>query len=150
MSEGAMPSKLQRPVDPGRDHVRGGAAKNAVVVVLYGDYLCPYCRRLRVVMARLRRSLGGRMAYVFRHYPNEKAHPGAEFAARAAEAAAAQGLFWEMHDALYEVDPPLDEKAVRELAKSIGLDMARFERDVESDEVRAHVADDLAEGKHNG
>ena len=150
MSEGATPSKLQRPVDPGRDHVRGGSAKNAVEVVLYGDYLCPYCRRLRVIMARLRRSLGGRMAYVFRHYPNEKAHPGAEFAARAAEAAAAQGLFWEMHDALYEADPPLDEKAVRELAKSIGLDMARFDRDVESEEARAHVADDLAEGKLNG
>jgi NhaA family Na+:H+ antiporter len=96
-------SRLLRSVDSTRDHVRGGtAARGVVTVVVYGDYLCPYCRRLRFVIARLREALGERLAYVFRHYPNETAHPGATFIARVAEAAANQGHFWEMHDWLYE------------------------------------------------
>ncbi|HEY4942728.1 MAG TPA: Na+/H+ antiporter NhaA [Rhizomicrobium sp.] len=150
MSEGATPARLQRPVDRGRDHVRGGGAADAIEVVVYGDYLCPYCRRLRLIIARLRAALGERLAYVFRHYPNEKAHPGASFASRAAEAAAAQDKFWQMHDALYETEPPLDEKHVRAIAAKIGLDMARFERDLASAETAAHVADDLEEGRRNG
>ena len=123
-SEGAAPATLQRAVDRERDHVRGGTAKNPVVVVVYGDYLCPYCRRLRFIIARLRRALGERLAYVYRHYPNERAHPGAQFVSRAAEAAARQGRFWEMHDAIYEAEPPLKPDTVRALAKRIGLDMA--------------------------
>ena len=81
-------SHLLRPVDLARDHIRGGNAPAGVItLVVYSDYLCPYCRRLRIVIARLRKTLGGRLAYVFRHFPNERAHPGAEFMARAAEAA---------------------------------------------------------------
>jgi NhaA family Na+:H+ antiporter len=150
MSESGTPSRLQRPVDRGRDHVRGGLATNPVEVVVYGDYLCPYCRRLRLIIARLRQALGERLAYVFRHFPNEKAHPGAGFASRAAEAAGQQGKFWEMHDALYDREPPLDESHIRELARGLGLDMAQFERDLTSDETRAHVSDDLEEGRRNG
>ena len=150
MSEAATPTRLQRAVDRARDHVRGGNAPSVVELVVYGDYLCPYCRRLRLIIARLRAALGERLAYVFRHYPNEKAHPGAQFASRAAEAAGAQDRFWEMHDALYEAEPPLDEKHVRAIAAKIGLDMARFERDLASAETRAHVGDDMNEGKRNG
>ena len=70
--------KLLRPIDPNRDHVRGGSAPDDIIsVVVYGDYLCPYCRRLRHVLARLRQALGERLAYVFRQFPNERAHPGA-------------------------------------------------------------------------
>src|SRR5712691_4200642 len=93
---------LKREVDPARDHVRGGLDPAAVSLVLYADYLCPYCRRLRSVILRLRQALGERLAYVFRHFPNEGAHPGAEFMARAAEAAGNQGRFWELHDWLYQ------------------------------------------------
>jgi hypothetical protein len=98
---------LQPVVDPSRDHVRGGTAANAITIVLYGDYLCPYCRRLRSVVKRLQEAFGERLAYVYRHFPNERAHPGAEFFARVAEAAGNQGRFWEMHDWLYEHEPPL-------------------------------------------
>jgi NhaA family Na+:H+ antiporter len=118
--------------------------------VVYGDYLCPYCRRLRFIIARLRRSLGERLAYVFRHYPNERSHPGAQFASRAAEAAARQDRFWEMHDALYEAEPHLKPETVRALAQRIGLDMARFERDLEDPAIAARVEEDLEEGKRNG
>ena len=101
-------STLLRPVDRQRDHVRGGNLRNGVVtVVLYGDYLCPYCRRLRLIIARLRATLGERLAYVFRHFPNEAAHPGASYIARVAEAAGQQSRFWDMHDWLYEQEPPL-------------------------------------------
>src|SRR5215470_3980071 len=109
--------RLQRAVDLARDHVRGGGAAEGVVnVVLYGDYLCPYCRRLGPVLDRLRQALGERLAYVFRHFPNERAHPGATFVARATEAAARQGRFWEMHDLLYAREPPLGEAQVLEIA----------------------------------
>src|SRR3954468_12909954 len=116
---------LQRPIDPNRDHIRGKCAPDAVGFVLYGDYLCPYCRRLRKVLGRLREVLGDKLAYVFRHYPNERAHPGAELISRAAEAANRQGRFWEMHDWLYEQDPAPGIERLREFAEGLGLDMER-------------------------
>jgi Na+:H+ antiporter, NhaA family len=143
--------RLQRSVDFERDHVRGGhAADDVVSVVLYGDYLCPYCRRLRPILDRLRQALGERLAFVFRHFPNERAHPGATFIARAAEAAANQGRFWEMHDRLYGQEPPLSEKQVFEFAAALGLDMERFRRDLESADAQRRVDEDLADGKRNG
>ncbi len=142
--------KLQRAVDAGRDHVRGGHDPGAVTVVLYADYLCPYCRRLRGVIARLRKVLGERLAYVFRHFPNERAHPGAEFMARASEAAAKQDRFWEMHDWLYKQEPPITQQEVLAFARALGLDMERFHRDLHHEEARRHVMEDVAEGQRNG
>ena len=143
--------KLQRAIDPDRDHVRGGHASDDVVnIVLYGDYLCPYCRRLGPVLARLRQALGERLAYVFRHFPNERAHPGATFVAQAAEAAARQDRFWQMHDRLYGQEPPLGDEQVAEFATALGLDMDRFQRDLESDDTRRRVEEDLGDGRRNG
>jgi NhaA family Na+:H+ antiporter len=140
-----------RPVDSERDHVRGNAATpDPITLLIYGDYLCPYCRRLRGVIERLRKALGDRMIYVFRHAPNEHAHPGAEFAAEAAEAAGRQGRYWEMHDALYGRQPPLTHDQVLEAAASIGLDMARFNRDLDDPNIRERVQADLADGRRNG
>jgi Na+:H+ antiporter, NhaA family len=144
-------ARLLRAVDPRRDRLRGGGAPDRVVsVVLYGDYLCPYCRRLRPVLEQLREGLGDRLEYVFRHFPNERAHPGATFIACAAEAAAVQGRFWEMHDAVYKHELPLDEERVVQIARDIGLDMESFARDLESDETRRRVEEDLADGRRNG
>ena len=141
---------LQRTIDRARDHVRGGNVADMVSIVLYGDYLCPYCRRLRLVIARLRQALGERLAYVFRHYPNERAHPGAEFVSRVAEAAGKQGRFWEIHDWIYAQEPPPNEAQLREFVASLGIDMERFERDLQDSETRKRVEEDLAEGKRNG
>jgi Na+:H+ antiporter, NhaA family len=146
----AAAAKLQRAVDRGRDHVRGGEDPAAVSMVLYADYLCPYCRRIRPVILRLRQAFGTRLAYVFRHFPNERAHPGAEFLARAAEAAGKQDRFWEMHDWLYTHEPPLTRDGVLAFARSIGLDMDRFDRDLAADETRRRVEEDLVEGRRNG
>jgi NhaA family Na+:H+ antiporter len=146
----AVARRLLRPIDKRRDHVRGGgASRGRGAVLIYGDYLCPYCRRLRLVIERLRKSLGDRLTYVYRHSPNERLHPGAEFAALAAEAAGRQGKYWEMHDALFGHDPPLGEAVVRELAQGIGLDMKRFERDVADPKLRRHVDEDAADGRRN-
>jgi NhaA family Na+:H+ antiporter len=153
MSESASvgrQSALQRPVDRRRDHVRGGNAPGVISLVVYADFLCPYCRQLRFVLARLRQALGERLAYVFRHFPNEAAHPGATLVARAAEAAARQGRFWEIHDWLFEQDLPIRENQIRDFVASLGLDMAQFERDLESERVRARVEADLAQGRLNG
>src|SRR5258705_13654356 len=132
--------RLQRPIDPLRDHLRGGAAGEGVVsLVLFGDFLCPYCRNLRHVLARLRQVLGERFAYVFRHFPNERAHPGAEFIARASEAAGMQGRFWEMHDRLYEQQPPIPEAPLLQIAESLGPDLQRPPRDLDSESAPGRV-----------
>jgi len=141
---------LRQPIDAARDHVRGNlAAPDAVTVLLYGDYLCPYCRRLRPVMVQLREALGDRFVYVFRHFPNEKAHPGATFIARVTEAAARQGRFFELHDWLFD-NPAPNKQQVLEHVRSIGIDMNRFERDLASDEIRRHLETDHRWGRQNG
>jgi NhaA family Na+:H+ antiporter len=127
--------RLLRPVEKGRDHIRGGgAAQGVVTVVVYGDYLCPYCRRLRLVLQRLQKTFGERLAYVFRHYPNETVHPGATFLARAAEAAGRQDRFWELHDWIYAAEPPLSEEQVFDAVRDMGLDVERFAVDTAGDE----------------
>jgi NhaA family Na+:H+ antiporter len=146
---GARVRRLLRPVDRRRDHPRGGAGQgNPATIVIYGDYLCPYCRKLRPVLARLHEAMGEKLAYVFRQFPNERIHPGANFLARAAEAAARQGRFWDMHDALYNTEPLTREVAL-ELAASLGLDMARFRRDIEDPKIYARVQEDIDDGKRN-
>lgn len=152
MTNDSAPSafKLQSAVDAGRDHIRGGHDPDAVTAVVYTDFLCPYCRHFRHVLVRLRKALGERLAYVPRHFPNERAHPGAEFIARAAEAAAEQGRFWEMHDWLYDQEPPITQQQVLDFARALGLDMERFRRDLDGDETRRRVAEDIAEGRRNG
>ncbi len=143
--------RLSRAIDFTRDHARGGTADNVqYAVVVYSDYLCPYCRRLRVVLARLRETLGNRLTYVFRHFPNEKAHPGATFMSRAAEAAHKQGRFWEMHDRLYDTPLPLNESHALAIAQGLGLDMEQFRKDLTSTETSRRVDEDIAEGKRNG
>lgn len=141
---------LHHPVDARRDHVRGNPAlPDAVTVVLYGDYLCPYCRRLRPVMLQLRETLGDRFVYVFRHYPNEKVHPGSNFIARATEAAARQGRFFEMHDWIFD-NPLPNKEQVLEHVRSLGIDMDQFTRDLESDDIREHVETDHRWARRNG
>ncbi len=151
MANEAAERRLLRPIDDRRDHVRGGKTRNRrVTVLIYGDYLCPYCRRLRLVMERLRQALGERLAYVFRHFPNERAHPGAELMSLGAEAAGRQDRVWEMHDALYRREPPLDRTILMQISASLGLDLERFERDLDDPELRRRVEEDLADGRRNG
>ncbi len=142
--------RLLQEVDPRRDHIRGTLTDDSIVMVGYQDFLCPYCRRLRPVLRRLREAIGDRLVYVYRQFPNERANPGAELAARASEAAALQGRFFEMHDALFDRDLPIGRRELLELARAIGLDVERFGRDLDGDEVRSRVARDVDSGRENG
>lgn len=147
-------TRLHHAIDRDRDHVRGGDPAEGgngrvVNVVYYGDFLCPYCRRLRTVLRRLWSESEGRLAYIFRHAPNERIHPGADFMSRAVEAAAKQDRFWELYDAIFDKEPPFGEAEVRGLARNIGLDMEKFERDLVSEDVRARVDEDLARARDN-
>jgi len=142
---------LARPLDRNRDHLRGGDAPGRrLTLLIYSDFLCPYCRRLRQVLDRLRRALGERLAYAFRHFPNERAHPGAVLMSLGSEAADRQGRFWEMYDALYGHALPIDQKVLLQIAASLGLDMQRFRADLDEPAVKQRVNEDVAEGRRNG
>ena len=134
---------LNPPVDPARDHVRG---TGTIDLVEYGDFQCPYCRDAVPSVARVLARLDGRVRLVFRHFPITAKHPRAGEYAQAAEAAAAQGRFWEMHDALFaERDPEPSA-----LASSLGLVVARFESELRSGAYAARVAEDRAGGEASG
>jgi NhaA family Na+:H+ antiporter len=144
--------RLLRPLDRARDHVRGAQADadDLIEAVGYEDFLCPYCRRLREVFTRLRGALGDRLVFVFRHFPNERVHPGATLVARATEAAARQGRFWEMHDRIFDREPPILDRDLVAMAREVGLDVERFERDLADEALAARVEEDLETGRTNG
>jgi Na+/H+ antiporter NhaA len=120
---------LSDPVDPDVDHVRG-PEDAAVTLVEYGDFECPYCVRAEPVVRRLQEAFGDDLRVVFRHLPLVDVHPHAATAAQAAEAAAAQGRFWEMHDLLMGEDVSLIFPDLVRYAGDLGLDVDRFREDL--------------------
>jgi protein-disulfide isomerase len=116
---------LVLPVSEGRDHIRG-PRKAALTLVEYGDFECPHCGQAYPVVEDVRRRLGDQMRFVYRHFPLVNAHPHAEAAAEAAEAAGAQHHFWEMHDLLFEHQDMLEDRDLLAYAHAIPLDVARF------------------------
>jgi protein-disulfide isomerase len=136
------------PLDEQVDHVRGEAG--APVILEYGDYECPYSRQAFRGIERVERELPGRVRFAFRHFPLTEIHPHALAAARAAEAAARQGRFWELHDLLYHRQKALEEDDLRSYASELGLDLARFDRDRADAEVQARIERDVASGEATG
>jgi protein-disulfide isomerase len=111
---------LTEPVHEG-DHVRG-PAEAELVLVMYADFECPYCAASQGILRRVEERLGDRLRLVFRHFPLDWIHPHALHAAYAAEAAAAQGAFWEMHDALFSARGRLEDADLVAHAEALGLD----------------------------
>src|SRR3954470_16171383 len=109
---------------------------------MYGDFQCPYCTAAQSIVRRVRERLDGRLRFAFRHLPLTEVHPDAQRAAEAAEAAAAQGSFWEMHDALYANGGRLGERDLVGLADRIGLDPERFRAGLAGGAYTARVARD--------
>src|SRR3984893_19343442 len=112
-----------------QDHVRG-APEPMVTLVKYGDYECPDCHKTNRVLHKALIQALDRVRYVYRHFPLHKVHPRALRAAEAAEAAAAQGRFWEMHDLLFPHPEKLADDDLRSYAKRIGLEIKRFDREL--------------------
>jgi Na+:H+ antiporter, NhaA family len=140
---------LSTPVDADSDHVRG-AADAPVTLVEYGDFQCPYCGDAYPVVNQLLERFGDRLRFVFRHMPLADLHPRAPAAARAAEAAGAQGRFWEMHDRLFEHQLELGDGDLRGHAEAIDLDLERFERDLADATLGARVEADFRSGALSG
>jgi Na+:H+ antiporter, NhaA family len=140
---------LSPPVDAARDHLRG-AAHAPVTLVEYGDFQCPYCGEAYPVVKQLLERFGDRLRFVFRHMPLADLHPRAPAAALAAEAAGAQGRFWEMHDRLFEHQLELGDDDLRGHAEAIDLDVERFQSDLADAALAARVEVDFQSGARSG
>jgi Na+/H+ antiporter NhaA len=135
---------LSSPVDPERDHIRG--PESAPVTFLeYGDYECPYCGQAEHVIRELLGDFGDDVRYVYRHLPLTDVHPHAQMAAEAAEAAGAQGRFWDMHDTLFEHQDALAPADLVHYAEELGLDVERFRDDLHHRKHAPRVAEDVAD-----
>lgn len=132
-----------------RDH-RQGPIDAPVTFVEYGDYQCPHCRQAHSIVRDLQERLGNRFCYVFRHFPINTVHPDAQLAAEAAEAAAAQGKFWEVHDYLYQHQDALDDEHLIQYAAELGLDAERFERELREHVYADRVREDFVSGVRSG
>ncbi len=132
---------LYTEVDPERDHIRG-PIEAPVTVVEYGDFECPYCGMAEPVVRELLRDFVD-VRYVWRHLPLTDVHPNAQLAAGAAEAAADQGAFWEMHDLLLTHQDALEPKDLMGYAEELGLDVERFRDDLRGSSGAGRVAEDV-------
>lgn len=131
------------------DHVRGERGA-PLELVMFGDFQCPYCLGAQSILRRVRERLDDRLVFGFRHLPIPERHPLAPLAAEASEAAAAQGSFWEFHDALYANQPRLSRETILELAGEHGLDVARMEAEIDSGAHRERIARDVASAEASG
>jgi Na+/H+ antiporter NhaA len=132
---------LYTDVDPERDHIRG-PVDAPVTVVEYGDFECPYCGQAESVLRELLGDFAD-VRYVWRHLPLNDVHPRAQLAAEATEAAADQGAFWELHDALLDHQDALAPKDLLGYAEQLGLDVDRFTDDLREHTGGARVAEDV-------
>lgn len=131
------------PVDPRRDHIRGPEKGALVTLVEYSDFECPYCGQAEPAIRGLLKEYG-ELRFVFRHLPLTDVHPHAQLAAEAAEAAASQGKFWQMHDALMDHQGALTFRDLLGYAADIGLDTDKFAAELRAHEgTAARVAEDV-------
>jgi protein-disulfide isomerase len=139
---------LTPPLGPD-DHVEG-PDDATLELVMYGDFQCPFCTAAQPILRRVRDRLEGRLRFAYRQFPLRELHPDAERAAQASEAAAAQGAFWEMHDALYGLRGQLGAADIVGAAARIGLDADRIRTELESVAYTGAVQEDVEGGRAAG
>jgi protein-disulfide isomerase len=142
------PAVLALPVSE-RDHVQG-PANAPITLVEYGDYQCPYCGEAFPIVEDLRRKLGDQMRFVFRNFPLTQSHEHAEVAAEAAEAAAAQGRFWEMHHELFTNQKSLGKSHLVRYAAELGLNIGQFSHALTTRTFQLRVREDFMSGVRSG
>ncbi|GMR09372.1 MAG: hypothetical protein BMS9Abin28_0190 [Anaerolineae bacterium] len=140
--------RLNPPVSD-RDHTKG-PDDSPVTLVEYGDYECPYCGQAENSVHEIQERTGDAVRLVFRHFPNRTVHPHARLAAEAAEAAGAQGKFWEMHDLLFQHQDRLEEWDMVEYARELGLDEGKFRAELEEHRHSKTIHEDFRSGIESG
>lgn len=138
----AVGAKLIRDVDPQRDHIVGHPDA-PLTLVEYADFECPFCSRATGSIDEVRAHFGDRLRYVWRHLPLERVHPHSADAARASEAAALQGRFFEMGSRMFEMQDHLEWEHIYRYADGVGCDIRKFDEDLESAKVLHRVRDDV-------
>jgi NhaA family Na+:H+ antiporter len=131
------------------DHVRGERGA-PLELVMFGDFQCPFCLGAQSVLRRVRERLGERLLFGFRHLPIPERHPLAPLAAQASEAAAAQGQFWEYHDALFAVQPRLSREVMLEVGKDLGLDVEKIAVEIDAGAYGERIDRDVASAEASG
>ena len=139
---------LTVPVDE-RDHIRG-PVDAPLTLLEYGDFECPHCGAAHPIVEAIRPRLGRRLRFVYRHFPLTNVHPHAESAAEAAEAAGAQGSFWEMHDRLFEHQDALEDEDLVAHAVALGVDVDRFVEELANGVHAPRVRQDFLSGVRSG
>jgi len=140
--------RLSPPLD-GVDHVRGELGR-PLELVMFGDFQCPFCLGAQSVLRRVRDRLGDRLVFAFRHLPIPERHPLAPLAAEASEAAAAQGQFWEYHDALFQAQPKLSRETMLAVGADLGLDVDRMATELDSGTHRPRIERDIESAELSG
>ncbi|HUL02028.1 MAG TPA: DsbA family protein [Gemmatimonadales bacterium] len=148
MSRHAHVVQLTEPVSD-RDH-SVGPSDAPLTLLEYGDYECPHCGRAFPIVQDVRRRMGDQLRFVFRNFPLTQIHEHAEHAAEVAEAAAAQGKFWPMHDWLFRHQFALDDETLLEGAQDLKLDVERVRRELANGTYRSRVRADFSTGIKSG
>lgn len=143
-----MDERLSPPLED-IDHVRGERGA-PLELVMFGDFQCPFCLGAQSVLRRVRERLGDRLVFSFRHLPIPERHPLAPEAAAASEAAAAQGRFWEYHDALFQAQPKLSRETMLAVGRDLGLDAERMAIEIGVGAHRDRIARDVASAEASG
>ncbi|MGE3797244.1 MAG: DsbA family protein [Thermomicrobiales bacterium] len=141
-------SRLTLPVGE-RDHMQGDS-RASIVLVEYGDYECQHCAAALPIVESLQKTFGAHLCFVFRNFPLTASHPHAQLAAEAAEAAADQGSFWDMHRALFEHQQTLRPETISTIAGSLRLDIQRFEEALGLRSFEQKVSEDFMSGVRSG
>ena len=136
------------PLDEAIDHLRGPS--DSRVIVEYGDYECPYSRKAYRHIQRVESRLEGGLRFCFRQFPLTEIHPHALAASAAAEAAARQDRFWEMHELLFRRQQVLEDDDLRRYAEELELDLGLFDSDRTGDDVLARIRRDVDSGLATG
>ena len=143
-----MSSVLKIPVSVS-DHIRGDLSAK-IKLLEYGDFQCPHCGDAYAGIKELQKEFGAKMVFIFRNFPTAETHIYAMQAAIAGEAAALQNKFWEMHDIMYENQTKLTFGGLRNLAKQIGLDIAKYSKDIEDENLQLKVEKEFESGVRSG
>jgi protein-disulfide isomerase len=128
------------------DHLQG-AIDAPVILIKYGDYQCPYCAEVHKMIKTIQQRLSHQLCFVFRHFPQKQIHLQAQKAAEAAEAIAAQGKFWQIHDILFERQRSLRDGDLLEYANELGLDLCQFLYAIAQHQYTNRVAEDMNSGR---